>query len=110
MTEIRKTAADYTPETLQLFDHYVHGRISRRDFLSGVARYATAGMSALAILQSLQPNYALGQQVSPDDPRLSARFQQFDSPQVIWCRPWLFGGAGGLSNVWPKIPCGIGGA
>lgn len=81
MTEIRKTAADYTPETLQLFDHYVHGRISRRDFLSGVARYATAGMSALAILQSLQPNYALGQQVSPDDPRLSARFQQFDSPQ-----------------------------
>lgn len=81
MTEPRKTAADYSPETLQLFDQYVHGDISRRDFLSKAARYATAGVTALAILQSLQPNYAMGQQVAPEDARLSAQFQQFASPQ-----------------------------
>ena len=49
----RKTAADFSPQTLKLFDQYVHGDISRRDFLAGVARFAVAGVTALSILEAL---------------------------------------------------------
>ncbi|WP_337880930.1 dienelactone hydrolase family protein [Rheinheimera sp.] len=76
----RKTAADFSPQTLKLFDQYVHGDISRRDFLSGVARYAVAGVTALSILEALQPDYAFGQQISPDDPALSCRYLELPSP------------------------------
>ena len=31
----RKKATDYPQELLNLFDHYVHGDIDRRDFLEG---------------------------------------------------------------------------
>src|SRR5436309_2014280 len=31
----RKKASDFPPEVLKLFDGYVHGMISRRDFLDG---------------------------------------------------------------------------
>ncbi len=76
----RKTAKDFHPETLRLFDRYVHGDISRRDFLTGAARFAVAGVTALSILEALTPDYALGQQVKPDDNTLSASFVEFPSP------------------------------
>lgn len=76
----RKTAHDFHPETLRLFDRYVHGDISRREFLSGTAKFAVAGVTALSILEALTPNYALGQQVKPDDKTLSASFVEFPSP------------------------------
>ena len=76
----RKTAKDFHPETLRLFDRYVHGDISRRDFLSGAAKFAVAGVTALSILEALTPNYALGQQVKPDDKALTTSFVEFPSP------------------------------
>ena len=42
----RRTAADFPPEVLRLFDGYVHGNLTRREFLDRAARYATAGASA----------------------------------------------------------------
>ncbi len=76
----RKTAKDFHPETLRLFDRYVHGDISRREFLTGTAKFAVAGVTALSILEALTPDYALGQQVKPDDKGLSASFVEFPSP------------------------------
>lgn len=76
----RKTAKDFHPETLRLFDRYVHGDISRREFLTGAAKFAVAGVTALSILEALTPNYALGQQVKPDDKTLDASFVEFPSP------------------------------
>lgn len=75
----RKTAKDFDPETLTLFDRYVHGDISRRDFLAGAAKCAVAGMTAMALLQALTPNYAMGQQIQPDDPGLNAEYLKFPS-------------------------------
>jgi carboxymethylenebutenolidase len=66
----RKTAADFDPEVLKLFDQYVHGRITRRDFLSSAARYAVGGATAASLLGALSPNFAAGQQVKPDDNRI----------------------------------------
>jgi len=77
----RKTAKDFHPETLRLFDRYVHGDISRRDFLTGAAKFAVAGMTAVTIFQALTPNYAMGQQIQPDDPGLDAQYLKFPSPK-----------------------------
>jgi carboxymethylenebutenolidase len=78
---MRKTAADFPPEVLKLFDGYVHGHLSRREFLDRAARYATAGVSATAMLEMLRPNYALASQVAKDDSRIKAGYQEYPSPQ-----------------------------
>jgi carboxymethylenebutenolidase len=51
-------------EAVDLYTRYIHGEVSRRDFLRGVKRFAIAGLSAAAIVESLMPNYALGQRSS----------------------------------------------
>lgn len=77
----RKTADDFHPEALQLFDQYVHGGISRRDFLSSVPKYALLGLSAEALLEALSPKFAEAQQISHNDPRIVTRYVEFPSPQ-----------------------------
>jgi carboxymethylenebutenolidase len=77
----RKRASDFPQELLNLFDHYVHGEISRRDFLNGAAKYAIGGLTAAAIWESLRPNYALAEQVSKDDKRLKTGYETVPSPQ-----------------------------
>jgi len=76
----RKTAADFPPEVLRLFDGYVHGNITRREFLDRSARYATAGVTAAAMLEMLAPNFAWAQQVAKDDARIKALYQEYPSP------------------------------
>jgi carboxymethylenebutenolidase len=77
----RNKASDYKPEVLQLFDRFVHGDISRREFLDRAAAYAIAGVSAAALLESLTPDFVAGQMVAADDPRLAASVAEYDSPQ-----------------------------
>lgn len=77
----RKTAADFDQRLLDLYDEYCHGRIDRRQFVSGVGKFATAGVSATALVEMLLPNYALAQQVKADDPRIKTQMITFDSPK-----------------------------
>ena len=77
----RKKASDFHPEVLKLFDGYLHGMISRRDFLNRAAKFAVGGFTAAAMLESLTPNYALAQQVAKDDARIRAEYLDFPSPQ-----------------------------
>ncbi|PJX25601.1 carboxymethylenebutenolidase [Advenella sp. S44] len=77
----RKKASDFHPEVLKLFDAYVHGGISRRQFLERSTRYAAGGVTASAILSSLAPNFAWAQQIEPDDKRIKAGYVQYPSPQ-----------------------------
>ena len=76
----RLTAADFDPEVLKLFDGYVHGRVSRRDFLSRASRYAAGGTTAAALLAQLSPSFA-APLVAPADARLKTRYVDFPSPQ-----------------------------
>ncbi|HEY5862012.1 MAG TPA: dienelactone hydrolase family protein [Casimicrobiaceae bacterium] len=76
----RKTAADFHPEVLRWFDKYVHGDIDRRGFLNGVARYSVGGVTAAMLLESLSPRFAQAQQVAGSDPRISAKYVEFASP------------------------------
>ncbi|MBI4892923.1 MAG: dienelactone hydrolase family protein [Acidobacteria bacterium] len=76
----RKKAKDFPQELLNLFDRYVHGDIDRRAFLDGAQKYATAGVTATALWESLRPNYAWAQQVPKDDPRIKTQVVTVDSP------------------------------
>jgi carboxymethylenebutenolidase len=77
----RKKATDFPQELLNIFDRYVHGEISRRQFLDGAAKYAVGGLTATAIWDSLRPNYALAEQVPKDDERLKTEYATVPSPQ-----------------------------
>jgi carboxymethylenebutenolidase len=76
----RKTAADFDPEVLKLFDQYVHGGINRRGFLSSATRYAVGGTTAAGLLAALSPSFA-APVVTPDDKRITARYVELPSPQ-----------------------------
>lgn len=73
-------ADEYDQRILHLFDGYVHGKLTRRQFLDRAAAITVAGVSAASILASLSPNYALAQQVSPDDESISTSYKQYESP------------------------------
>jgi carboxymethylenebutenolidase len=77
----RKTAADFDPEILVLFDAYVHGAIDRRGFLDKARKYAVGGMSAAMMLDALNPKFAEAQQVPADDKRLKIERLPYPSPQ-----------------------------
>ena len=72
---------DYDPKVMRLFDGYVHGQISRRQFLDRVAAVTASSVSAAAILSSLSPDYALAQQVDPLDTSISTSYKKYASPK-----------------------------
>jgi carboxymethylenebutenolidase len=77
----RRKASDFPQELLNLFDGYVHGGISRREFLDGAQKFAVGGVTAAALFQMLKPNYAWALQVPPDDKRIAAGYDTVPSPQ-----------------------------
>ena len=77
----RRKASDYPPDVLKLFDGYVHGVITRREFLDRAAKYAVGGFTAAAMLESLSPNFALAQQVPKTDSRIHAEYLPYPSPE-----------------------------
>ena len=77
----RKKASDFDRRILELYDGYVHGRMSKRDFLEHAAKYTAGTAGALAVLGQLQPDYALAQQVAPDDPAIVTERVEYPSPE-----------------------------
>lgn len=77
----RLTAQDFDQELLILFDAYVHGNLDRRGFLDRAQKFAKAGVTAAGLLAALSPNFAAGQQVKQDDPRLKIERVSYPSPQ-----------------------------
>ena len=75
----RRKLSDFPQEVLNLFDLYIHGDIGRRDFLESAGKIV-GGVAAVGMLESLTPNYALAQQIAPDDKRLKATWETYDSP------------------------------
>ena len=77
----RKTAKDFDPELLILFDAYVHGTVDRRGFLDRAGKFAVGGITAGMLLDSLSPKFAEAQQVPKDDKRLKIEWVTYPSPQ-----------------------------
>ncbi len=76
----RLTAADFDQELLDLYDYYAHGKMSKREFLDRAGKWAVGGLTAIAILNTLSPNYALAQQVAEDDPDIVGEDITYASP------------------------------
>jgi carboxymethylenebutenolidase len=77
----QKTAEDFDPQLLILFDAYVHGDIDRRGFLDRAGKFAVAGTTAAMLLDALNPRFAEAQQVPKDDKRVKAEYLEYASPE-----------------------------
>tara|TARA_R110000824_G_scaffold209_3_gene960 strand:- start:28068 stop:28964 length:897 start_codon:yes stop_codon:yes gene_type:complete len=81
MTSTRKRASDFHPHILEIFDGYVHGMISKRDFIRQAGKFAAAGVTGAMILDQLQPVYAWAAQVEPDDPGITTNRISYNSAE-----------------------------
>lgn len=89
---------DYDQHLFDLYDRYAHGFLSRRQFIDRAASITASGVSAAAILQSLSPDYALANQVSPDDPSIDTAYRDYDSPD-----------GGGTMRAYMAMPANLAG-
>ena len=80
ISQTRMKASDFDPELLEIFDGYVHGHMTKREFLDRAQKFAVGGVTAMALLQMLSPNYALAEQVPEDDPAVENTWIEYDSP------------------------------
>lgn len=76
----RMTAKDFDQGLLDLYDFYAHGTLTKREFLDKAGRYAVGGVTALALLNMLSPNYAYAEQVSFNYPDIHADYITYPSP------------------------------
>lgn len=76
----RMTAKDFDQELLDLYDFYAHGKITKREFLDRAGKFAVGGVTAVALLNMLSPNYAMAEQVSFNDPDIVADYITYPSP------------------------------
>jgi carboxymethylenebutenolidase len=77
----RKKASEFPQELLNAFNLYAHGEISRREFLEAANKYAVGGLTAMAIWESLRPDYVYAQQVPRDDSRVKTEYVTVPSPE-----------------------------
>jgi carboxymethylenebutenolidase len=99
----RKQAREYPQELLDLFHEYQHGDISRRDFLERARKFAVGGVTAMAIFESLKPNYAWAQQVPKDDKRLKTEYASVASPEGNGSIKGYFARPAGASGKLPGV-------
>jgi carboxymethylenebutenolidase len=101
--QIRRKASDFDPRILEIFDGYVHGKMSKRDFIAQAGRYAAAGVTGAMILEQLQPNYALAQQVAPDDPAIETMTVTYESPDGHGTISGLMAKPAGVTGPLPAV-------
>jgi carboxymethylenebutenolidase len=79
----------FPPAVMSLFDKYVHGLISRREFIDRASAIAVAGLSGAALLDALNPKFADAQQVAPTDARLRTESVEIAAPGYGKARGYL---------------------
>lgn len=79
MEPIKKENLDQ--EIFDMYDYYVHGKISRREFTDRLSKYAVGGLTVAAITSFLMPNYAAAKRFEENDPRLVCEYVSYNSPK-----------------------------
>ena len=100
-TTQRKKAHEFDQRILEIFDGYVHGKFTKREFITHAGKYAAAGVTGAMILEQLEPNYAWAQQVSPDDPGIETIRIDYPSPNGHGMVNGLFARP---ANLQPPLP------
>ncbi len=99
----RKKAADFDPRILEIFDGYVHGKMSKRQFIERAGKFAAAGITGAMILEELAPNYAWAQQVAPDDPAITTETVSWESPEGQGTISGLMARPAGVEGPLPAV-------
>lgn len=66
---------------IDLYNVYIHGGMSRREFMEGIEKFAVGGLTVAVIADALMPNYALGEVVPKNDSRLKIETVTVPTPQ-----------------------------
>lgn len=66
------------PKITELYNDYIHGDMPRRSFLKQLAVITGGATMANTVLALVEPNYALGQQINPEDDRLQQGYVSYD--------------------------------
>src|SRR5436190_6261676 len=66
---------------INLYDRFIHGGMSRRDFLDRLAELAGSTAAASAALSLLQSDFAKAETIPADDARLKSERVTYDSPK-----------------------------
>lgn len=77
----RMRASDFPQELLEIYDGYVHGKLTRREFLDRAQKFAVGGVTAAMLLSMLQPDYSWALQVAEDDPEIENSWIEYESPK-----------------------------
>jgi carboxymethylenebutenolidase len=67
-------------EAFDWYDEYAHGIIDRREFMRRLSALTVAGLTITTLASSLIPNYAMAEQVSSNDPMITASDVKYPSP------------------------------
>ena len=67
-------------EAFDWYDEYAHGGMDRRTFIKKLSGLVALGYSMSVLSSALLPNYALAEQVSFNDPDITASYETFPSP------------------------------
>ncbi len=62
------------PRIVHLYNDYIHSTLPRREFMSRLVKITGSAAAASAVLPLIEPNYAYGQQVPENDPKLTAGY------------------------------------
>ena len=99
----RMKASDFHPELLEIYDGYAHGLLTKRQFLDKAQRFAVGGVTALALLQMLSPNYAHANQVAPEDPAITTEEITYNSPNGHGSIKGLLSRPAGITGKLPAV-------
>ena len=99
----RKKASDFDQRLLQIYDGYVHGHLSKREFLDRAGAYAVGGVTGAALLEALKPDYALAAQVPPDDPAIETETIEYPSPEGTGTISGLMARPAGKAGPLPAV-------
>jgi len=99
----RRTAKDFDQELLDLYDYYVHGQIDRRGFIDRAAKFAVGGLTAVALLEMLSPQYVFAAQVPKEDDRVFSEYLKYPSPDGSGEMRGLFARSAGAAGKLPGV-------
>ncbi|MDB1124723.1 dienelactone hydrolase family protein [Vibrio algarum] len=80
-SEIGTVTRQIPQEAFDWYDEYAHGLIDRREFMGRLGGLVALGFTMTVLTSALLPNYASAEQISFNDPSITASYVKYSSPK-----------------------------